>query len=121
MPDAPTLHQWNVRTTDIRLGPRHPLPAIRPTRGLAFWSTFCDILERDGIQLVSGQRLVDLVASRWPDETGSVGTPIELRPVAETDLDQLLRFFTDDGLAGEFQWFGHRLQHAIDIRRRWQQ
>ncbi len=50
-----------------------------------------------------------------------MGTPIELRPVAETDLDQLLRFFTDEGLAGEFQWFGYRLQHAVDIRRRWQQ
>ena len=48
-------------------------------------------------------------------------TSIELRPLTDTDLDQLLRFFTEEGLAGEFQWFGYRLEHAIDLRRRWAQ
>lgn len=47
-----------------------------------------------------------------------MGIPVELRPVGEADLDHLLAFFTEEGLAGEFQWFGYRVGHAADLRRR---
>ena len=50
-----------------------------------------------------------------------MGTDVQLRPVAEADLDQLLRFFTEEGVAGEFQWFGYRLQRVADLRRRWEE
>ncbi len=50
-----------------------------------------------------------------------MGDVVSLRPIEERDIDGLLRFFTEPGLAGEFQWFGFRAQNALDLRRRWEQ
>ncbi len=49
-----------------------------------------------------------------------MGDIVRLRPIEEVDLDRLLRFFTEPGLAGEFQWFGFQIQHASELRRRWE-
>ncbi|HTT91053.1 MAG TPA: hypothetical protein VMF65_15975 [Acidimicrobiales bacterium] len=49
---------------------------------------------------------------------GPVGDVVGLRPIEDRDIDGLLRFFTEPGLAGEFQWFVLRAQHALDLRRR---
>ena len=52
--------------------------------------------------------------------TGPMGDAVTLRPIEEVDLDRLLRLFTEPGLAGEFQWFGFQIQHATELRRRWE-
>ena len=45
--------------------------------------------------------------------TGPMGDVVSLRPIEEVDLDRLLRFFTEPGLAGEFQRFGFQIQHGL--------
>ena len=43
-----------------------------------------------------------------------------LRPVDEDDLAALLRFRWDPATAGEYQWFGFRIDDARALERRWQ-
>ena len=62
-----------------------------------------------------------LAVAGWGRFNGPVGDVVSLRPIEERDIDGLLRFFTEPGLAGEFQWFGFRAQDALDLRRRWEQ
>jgi RimJ/RimL family protein N-acetyltransferase len=44
---------------------------------------------------------------------------VSLQPVGAGDLERLVSFFTEPGLAGEFQWFGYRFGRAEHLRRRW--
>lgn len=48
-----------------------------------------------------------------------MNTEVTIQPVREGDLGRLVAFFTEPGLAGEFQWFGYRIQRAEHLRRRW--
>ena len=44
---------------------------------------------------------------------------VRLRPVEESDLALLARFEWDPDAAGEFQWFGFRMDKARTLERRW--
>ena len=44
---------------------------------------------------------------------------VSLRPVASDDLPELIRLLTDREAAGEFQWFGHQVERARQVQRRW--
>ena len=44
---------------------------------------------------------------------------MRLGPIQEEHLDQLLRMRWDVEAAGEFQWFGFRMDDAAALRRRW--
>ena len=44
---------------------------------------------------------------------------VRLRPILETDLAELVRFYSDPVAAGEFQWFGFRPAKAVELQRRW--
>lgn len=46
---------------------------------------------------------------------------VDLRPVGEQDLPELLRLLTDPTAPGEFQWFGYRLTNARALERRWRE
>jgi RimJ/RimL family protein N-acetyltransferase len=46
---------------------------------------------------------------------------VVLRPIEESDLPALLRFRWDPEIAGEFQWFGFRVDDARALERRWQE
>jgi uncharacterized protein len=71
---------------------------------------------RDGLR--QRTRTCRCQRGRFNDPVGDV---VRLRPIEERDIDGLLRFFTEPGLVGEFQWFGFRAHHALDLRRRWEQ
>ena len=44
-----------------------------------------------------------------------------LRPVERQDLDHLLQLRWEPSAAGEFQWFGFRMDTVRELERRWQQ
>jgi len=44
---------------------------------------------------------------------------VTLRPVQETELDELVRLLWDPDAPGEYQWFGFRLPKARALQRRW--
>ena len=44
-----------------------------------------------------------------------------LRPVESHDLDHLLQLQWEPSAAGEFQWFGFRMDTVRELERRWQQ
>ncbi len=46
---------------------------------------------------------------------------VRLRPVNESDLALLVRFEWDLEAAGEFQWFGFRMNRARELERRWRE
>jgi len=46
---------------------------------------------------------------------------VRLRPVNESDLTLLVRFEWDLEAAGEFQWFGFRMNRARELERRWRE
>jgi [ribosomal protein S5]-alanine N-acetyltransferase len=46
---------------------------------------------------------------------------VRLRPVTESDLALLVRFEWDPEAAGEFQWFGFRMERARRLERRWRE
>lgn len=54
-------------------------------------------------------------------ETWRVDQHVRLRPVEESDLELLSRFEWDPDAAGEFQWFGFRVDKARDLERRWRE
>ena len=44
---------------------------------------------------------------------------MRLRPVAEAELDELLRLLWDPDVPGEYQWFGYRIATVKQLERRW--
>lgn len=44
---------------------------------------------------------------------------VTLRPATQEDLPLLFRFFTDESVAGKFQWIGFRGEPAKELERRW--
>ncbi len=46
---------------------------------------------------------------------------VRLRPFEESDLALLARLESDRDAAGEFQWFGFRMDKVRELERRWQQ
>jgi RimJ/RimL family protein N-acetyltransferase len=48
-----------------------------------------------------------------------VAESVRLRPVTESDLEQVVRLVWDPAAPGEFQWFGFRMDRAREIERRW--
>jgi RimJ/RimL family protein N-acetyltransferase len=48
-----------------------------------------------------------------------VADSVRLRPVEESDLEQVVRLMWDPSAPGEYQWFGFRMDKARQIERRW--
>ncbi|CAN5760705.1 N/A [soil metagenome] len=46
---------------------------------------------------------------------------VRLRPIEESDLELVARFEWHPDAAGEFQWFGFRMDKAKELERRWHQ
>ena len=44
---------------------------------------------------------------------------VTLRPIRETEVAELLRFYSDPAMPGEFEWFGFRVSKARELERRW--
>jgi len=46
---------------------------------------------------------------------------VRLRPVAEEEIDELLRLLWDPEAPGEYQWFGYRIATVKQLERRWRE
>lgn len=52
-------------------------------------------------------------------ETLGVGAVVRLRPILEADLADVLRLLWDPDAAGEYQWFGFRMDVERQVGQRW--